>query len=212
MKMQIATWALSGLLAGGMTCGMAFAQSQGSGTMNTNAQGTAATNSQSTMGTGQQNSMGQGTMNQGSMQAGTGTMQEQGNMGRHHGGMDVDQRLAHMTKKYNLTSDQQSQIRPILQDEQQQMMTMHSDSSMSRQDRMTKMQSMHQDQNQKIEAILNDTQKKQFEADQQKMEQKHMNRMKNGGMNGGMNSNGSMSGNGNGNTSGNGTMANCHPQ
>ena len=29
--------------------------------------------------------------------------------------------LAHMTKRYNLTADQQSQIKPILQDQQQQM-------------------------------------------------------------------------------------------
>jgi hypothetical protein len=90
-------------------------------------------------------------------------------------GMDVpspDQRLAKMTKKYNLTSDQQSRIKPILEDEQQQMQAMHSDTSMAPKDRHAKMMSMRQEDSQKIEAVLNDDQKKMFEADQQKMEQK----------------------------------------
>jgi Spy/CpxP family protein refolding chaperone len=92
----------------------------------------------------------------------------------HHGGhmMDPDQRLAHMTKRYKLTADQQSQIKPILQDEQQQMQTLHSDTSMSRDDKRAKAMSMHQDSTQKIEAVLNDQQKQKFEADQQKMQQR----------------------------------------
>jgi Spy/CpxP family protein refolding chaperone len=96
-------------------------------------------------------------------------------MGHHGGGhmMDPDQRLAHMTKRYNLTADQQSQIKPILQDEQQQMQTMRSDTSMSRDDKRAKMMSMHQESTQKIEAVLTDQQKQKFEADQQKMKE-HM--------------------------------------
>ena len=98
-----------------------------------------------------------------------------GGMGHHGGGhmMDPDQRLAHMTKRYNLTADQQSQIKPILQDEQQQMQTMRSDTSMSRDDKRAKMMSMHQESTQKIEAVLTDQQKQKFEADQQKMKE-HM--------------------------------------
>jgi Spy/CpxP family protein refolding chaperone len=87
--------------------------------------------------------------------------------------MDPDQRLAHMTKRYNLTADQQSQIKPILQDEQQQMQAMHSDTSTSRDDKRAKMMSMHQESAQKIEAVLTDQQKQKFEADQQKMKE-HM--------------------------------------
>jgi Spy/CpxP family protein refolding chaperone len=98
-----------------------------------------------------------------------------GGMGHHGGGhmMDPDQRLAHMTKRYNLTADQQSQIKPILQDEQQQMQTMRADTSMSRDDKRAKMMSMHQESTQKIEAVLTDQQKQKFEADQQKMKE-HM--------------------------------------
>ena len=99
---------------------------------------------------------------------------EGGGMG-HRGGMrmmDPDKRLAHMTKRYKLTADQQSQIKPILQDEQQQMQSMHSDTSTSREDKMAKMKSMREADNQKIEAVLNDEQKQKFEADQQKMQQR----------------------------------------
>jgi hypothetical protein len=107
---------------------------------------------------------------------------ESGGMGGHHGGrgMDADQRLAHMTKRYKLTADQQSQIKPILQDEQQQMESMHSDTSTSRQDKMEKMKSMHETDNQKIEAVLNDEQKQKYEADQQKMQARRGQRMQGG--------------------------------
>jgi Spy/CpxP family protein refolding chaperone len=96
-------------------------------------------------------------------------------MGGHRGGghmMDPDQRLAKMTKRYNLTADQQSQIKPILQDEQQQMQSMRSDTTSSREDKRAKMQSMHQASTQKIEAVLTDEQKQKFEADQQKMQER----------------------------------------
>jgi protein CpxP len=106
-----------------------------------------------------------------------------GGMGGHRGGhrMDPDQRLAQMTKRYKLTSDQQSQIKPILQDEQQQMQSMHSDTSTSREDKRAKMQSMHQADQQKIEAILTDQQRQKFDADQQKMQERRASRMNGGG-------------------------------
>jgi Spy/CpxP family protein refolding chaperone len=93
--------------------------------------------------------------------------------GGHHRGRgfgDPDQRLAHMTERYKLTADQQSQIKPLLQDEQQQMQSLRSDTSTSREDRRAKMQSIHQASTQKIEAVLTDDQKQKFEADQQKFE------------------------------------------
>jgi Spy/CpxP family protein refolding chaperone len=92
-----------------------------------------------------------------------------GGHGGHH--MDPDQMLAHMTKRYNLTTDQQSQIKPILQDQQQQMQSLRSDTASSREDKMAKMQSIHEASTQKIEAVLTDQQKQKFEADQQKMQQ-----------------------------------------
>jgi periplasmic protein CpxP/Spy len=108
---------------------------------------------------------------------------EGGGMAGHRGGMmmDPDQRLAHMTKRYKLTADQQSQIKPILQDEQQQMQAMHADTTSSREDKHAKMQSMHQVSTQKIEAVLTDEQKQKFEADQQKMQERRSEHMHGGG-------------------------------
>jgi periplasmic protein CpxP/Spy len=109
-----------------------------------------------------------------------------GGMGGHHGRggnrMDPDKRLAQMTKRYNLTADQQSQIKPILADEQTQMQAMRADTSASRDDKRSKMMSMHQASTQKIEAVMTDEQKQKFEADQQKMQQR---RAEHGGQDGG---------------------------
>jgi protein CpxP len=91
--------------------------------------------------------------------------------GGHRGMMDPAQQLEGMTKRYNLSADQQTQLKPILASQQQQMQALRGDSSLSREDRMTKMQSIRADTKTKIEAVLNDDQKKQFEADQQRMQQ-----------------------------------------
>ena len=87
-------------------------------------------------------------------------------------GMDPDQQLERMSKRYNLSADQQSQLKPILVSQQQQMQALRGDSSMSREDRMAKMMSIRSDSTTKIEAILNDTQKKQFAEDQQRMQER----------------------------------------
>jgi protein CpxP len=93
-----------------------------------------------------------------------------GHMGRMQ--MTPDEQVARMTKRYNLSADQQTQIKPILANQQQQMMALHSDSSLSREDRMAKMKGIRDDSSTKIQAILNDTQKKQFAEDQQKMQER----------------------------------------
>jgi protein CpxP len=87
-----------------------------------------------------------------------------------------DEQVARMTKRYNLSADQQAQIKPIIADQQQKMMALHGDSSLSRDDKMAKMKSIHEDSNTKIQAILNDTQKQQFAQDQQRMQERMMQR------------------------------------
>src|ERR1700733_11405256 len=59
-----------------------------------------------------------------------------GRMGRQP--MSPDEQVARMTKRYNLSADQQTQIKPILANAQQQMMALRQDSSMSRDDKMAK--------------------------------------------------------------------------
>jgi periplasmic protein CpxP/Spy len=93
-----------------------------------------------------------------------------GRMGRMP--MNADEQLERMTKRYNLSADQQTQIKPILANQQQQMMSLRQDSSMSRDDKMTKMKGIREDSSTKIQAILNDSQKKQFADDQQRMQER----------------------------------------
>ena len=120
---------------------------------------------------------------QDAMQSQGGDPQQQGNMQGHGGrhGMDPAEQLAHMTKRYNLTADQQTQLKPILAEHQQEMMTLHADTSMSRPDKMAKMQSMQQDHAQKVEAVLTPEQKTKFEADMAKMKERRSERMHGGG-------------------------------
>jgi protein CpxP len=85
--------------------------------------------------------------------------------------LSPDERLAQMTKRYNLSADQQTQIKPILADSQQQITALRQDSSLSREDKMSKMMSIREASNTKISAVLNDSQKQKFTEDQQKMQQ-----------------------------------------
>ena len=82
-----------------------------------------------------------------------------------------DEQVARMTKRYNLSSDQQAQIKPILANQQQQMQALRQDSSLSREDKMAKMKSIREDSSSKIQAVLNDSQKQKFAQDQQRRQQ-----------------------------------------
>ncbi|HXJ97121.1 MAG TPA: hypothetical protein VMT20_30145 [Terriglobia bacterium] len=89
--------------------------------------------------------------------------------GRMRGPMGPDQQLEHMSKALNLTDDQKSQIKPILQDRQKQMESLRSDTSLSPEDRRSKARSLMQDSNAKIIAVLNDEQKTKFKEMQSRM-------------------------------------------
>jgi periplasmic protein CpxP/Spy len=96
---------------------------------------------------------------------------QQGQFGGHKH-RTPDEQVAHMAKRYSLTSDQQAQIKPILANQQQQMQALRQDSTMSREDKIAKMQSIHADSTNKIQALLNDSQKQKFAEDQQKRQQR----------------------------------------
>jgi periplasmic protein CpxP/Spy len=100
--------------------------------------------------------------------------QQQGQWVGHGGvhGMNSDQQLAHMTKQLDLTADQQSQIRPILQDRQQKMQALFQDQSLSREDRHSKMMAIRQDTDSRIQSVLNDEQKQKFQAMQERMQER----------------------------------------
>lgn len=93
-----------------------------------------------------------------------------GQGGMHRRPMSTDERLAHMTQMLNLTSDQQAKIRPVLDNESQQMQTLHQDTSMSREDKMTKMRSIRESSMSQISSILTPDQQKKW----QDMQSQHM--------------------------------------
>lgn len=82
--------------------------------------------------------------------------------------MTADQRLQHMTRQLNLTDSQQQLIKPILENEDEQMQSLHENASLSQQDRMAQMMQLRQGTAEQIKPILN--------ADQQQKYDQMMNR------------------------------------
>lgn len=96
-----------------------------------------------------------------------------GGPGPGHHMMSPDQRLQHMTRQLDLNDDQQQKIKPMLEQEQQQLQALHQDTSMSRQDRMSKMMQIRQSTNDEINKVLSADQQKKF----QEMQNRNMQRM-----------------------------------
>lgn len=68
-----------------------------------------------------------------------------------------------MARRLSLTPDQESAIEPILADRQQQVQSARADTTLAPRARRQKVKGIQQDSDNKIEAILNDTQKQQYE-------------------------------------------------
>ncbi len=83
-----------------------------------------------------------------------------------------EHRVEMLSKRLNLTADQQSKLLPIITDRQQQIRAIFQDSSLSRQDRIAKMKAVREESNAKIEALLTDQQKQSFEQLQQQMRER----------------------------------------
>jgi protein CpxP len=80
-----------------------------------------------------------------------------------HHEFNPDRQADHLGKKLGLSGDQVAQIKPILEARQQQMQSLRSDSSLAPEDRRAKAHGIIEDSKTKIEAVLNDTQRQQFE-------------------------------------------------
>jgi protein CpxP len=103
--------------------------------------------------------------------------------GRHMGGrpmMSVDDQVKHLSKKLNLSSDQQAKLKPILEDQRTQMEAAHNDASLSKQDRMSKMQDLRKSSDEQIKAVLNPDQQKNFDK-MRAEQQEHMKNWHKGG-------------------------------
>ena len=104
------------------------------------------------------------------------TPPSQDNGMRRHGPPDPAQRTAELTKKLNLTSDQQGKVQDALQTEHSQMESLHQDTSLSQQDRRAKMMEIHKSTDAQIRGLLDSTQQKKWDEMQAKREQWMQNR------------------------------------
>lgn len=91
--------------------------------------------------------------------------------GKGHARFDPNKRAEMMAKHLNLNSDQQAKVADILKSEQSQMESLHSDSSLSQQDRRAKMMDIHKASNEQIRGLLNPDQQKKFDEMQSHHEQ-----------------------------------------
>src|SRR5689334_16943757 len=81
-------------------------------------------------------------------------------------------RMEMLSKRLNLTADQQAKLAPIMADSRQQIHAIFQDRSLSREDRVAKIKAVRSDSKAKIEALLTDTQKQSFEQLQQQRRQR----------------------------------------
>jgi periplasmic protein CpxP/Spy len=91
-------------------------------------------------------------------------------MRRHARGQmpSVDDQVKRMTKQLSLNDDQQQKIKPILEDQRQQMQQLRNDSSLSQDEKFSKMRDVHEKASSEIKALLNQDQQKKFDEIQQK--------------------------------------------
>jgi protein CpxP len=92
---------------------------------------------------------------------------------------DPNNQLKHLSKRLNLSDDQQTKIKPILEDEHKQMQQLWSDNSLSRQDRFSKMRGIRENSDAEIKKVLNEDQQKNF--DKMREEQRSRMRERSGG-------------------------------
>ena len=84
----------------------------------------------------------------------------------HHGHgpmMDPAKRIEHLTRKLNLTADQQAKVHEIFNTEQSQAEALHNDSSLAREDRHSKMMGIHRSSDTQVRALLDSTQQKKWD-------------------------------------------------
>lgn len=65
-----------------------------------------------------------------------------------------EQRLQMPSEKLNLTDEQKTTLKPILEDQAQQMKAMHADTSLSEEQKQDKMKAIHETFHDKINAVL----------------------------------------------------------
>ncbi len=90
-----------------------------------------------------------------------------------HQGESADQHLQMLSEKLNLSDDQKAKLKPILQDQMQQMKAVREDSSLSQEQQRAKMKSIHESLHDQINAVLTPEQQAKFKQMRQEQMQKH---------------------------------------
>jgi periplasmic protein CpxP/Spy len=93
--------------------------------------------------------------------------------GMHHNGESADQHLQMLSEKLNLTDDQKATLKPILQDQMQQVKAVREDSSLSQEQKRAKMKSIHESLHDQINAVLTPEQQAKFKQMSQEQMEKH---------------------------------------
>jgi periplasmic protein CpxP/Spy len=91
----------------------------------------------------------------------------------HHNGESADHHLQMLSEKLNLTDDQKAKLKPILQDQMQQMKVVREDSSLSQEQKRAKMKSIHESLHDQINAVLTPEQQAKFKQMRQEQMEKH---------------------------------------
>lgn len=90
----------------------------------------------------------------------------------HRGPMDPAQRTAELTRKLNLTSDQQAKVQSLLEAQRLQMESARQDNSSAQQDRRARMMDIRKGTDTQIRAVLDSNQQKKWDDMQARHEQR----------------------------------------
>jgi transposase len=88
----------------------------------------------------------------------------QAEQGEHRQMPSIDDQVKRLSDRINLTDDQQAKTRTILEDQRTQAQALMKDDSLSQDDKKQKFMSLRQTTISKIKDLLNDDQKKKFDA------------------------------------------------
>lgn len=92
--------------------------------------------------------------------------------GHGHARMDPAQHAAMLAKRLKLSSDQQAKVEEAFKSEQSQMDSLHSDTSLSDQDRRAKMMDIHKATSDQVRGVLNPDQQKKWDEMQARREER----------------------------------------
>ena len=105
-------------------------------------------------------------------QAGSSDQQPATSEHAHAHQMDPAKRAATLAKQLNLNSDQQAKVEDVLKSEKSQLEGLHSDTSLSKEDRRSKMMDIHKSSSDQIRGLLDPDQQKKWDEMQSKQQER----------------------------------------